>query len=84
MKIYIHEKDKHPLSFTIPNSLLFNNFTKKLIVYAIKSNTSAVPEMDYKLLVLAIDSFKTYIKKYGHFDLVDIESSDGTCIKINI
>ena len=83
MKIYIKENNKLPISFTIPNSLLFCKFTKRIISYSIKTNATQVPDIDYKQIDILMDSIKNYIKEYGSFDLVDIESNDGTTIKIS-
>ena len=84
MKIYIKENNKHPISFTIPNSLIFGKLSKAIIMYSIKSNTTHIPDIDYNQITKLLDGLKSYIKKYGHFDLVDIESSDGTSVKISI
>ena len=84
MKINIKEKNKHPIAFTIPNSLIFGKLSKIIIMYSIKANATQVPDIDYNQVSKLLDGLRDYVKQYGHFDLVDIESSDGTIIKITI
>ena len=84
MKVNIKEKNKLPISFTIPNSLLFSKLTKRIIMYSLKNNTTQAPNIDYIQIEMLLDGLKKYVNEYGHFDLVDVESSDGTIVKITV
>lgn len=84
MKIYIKEHDKKvPISFTIPNSLLFGRLTKKLIAVAIHNSVDSLSEYEYIQIIKMLDAFSETIKQYGHFELVDVEAADGTIVKIS-
>lgn len=80
MKIKIKSDEGDKFNFWLPNSLLKSKFILKcMIKYGgkdLEPLLNSLPIM-YKAL-------KEYIKKHGHFVLVDVESSDGNKVFITV
>ena len=84
MKIYIHEPEKEKdIRLTIPNGVIFNKLGAMIAGRVIEENTqeNTITKEQLKRLMKEI---KRYVKQFGHFDLVDIETSDGEIIKITL
>lgn len=72
MKIVVYN-DKHKFKLRLPLSIIK---IKKINLVLDGEEINVVKEV-YRVL-------KDYKKKYGNFDLVDIESADGEKVKITI
>ena len=84
MKIYIHEPEEEKnIRLTIPNGVIFNKLGAMIAGKVIEENTqeNTITKEQLKRLMKEI---KRYVKQFGHFDLVDIETSDGEIIKITL
>lgn len=84
MKIYIHEPEEEKnIRLTIPNGVIFNKLGAMIAGRVIEENTqeNTITKEQLKRLMKEI---KRYVKQFGHFDLVDIETSDGEIIKITL
>ena len=84
MKIYIHEpEEEKDIRLTIPNGVIFNKLGAMITGRVIEENTqeNTITKEQLKRLMKEI---KRYVKQFGHFDLVDIETSDGEIIKITL
>ena len=84
MKIYIHEPEKEKdINLTIPNGVIFNKLGAMIAGKVIEENTqeNTITKEQLKRLMKEI---KRYVKQFGHFDLVHIETSDGEIIKITL
>lgn len=84
MKIYIHEpEEEKDIRLTIPNGVIFNKLGAMIAGRVIEENTqeNTITKEQLKRLMKEI---KRYVKQFGHFDLVDIETSDGEIIKITL
>ena len=82
MKIYIHEpKEEKDIRFTIPNGVIFNKLGAMIAGRVIEENSqeNTITKEQLKRLMKEI---KRYVKQFGHFDLVHIETSDGNFLKI--
>ena len=82
MKIYIQEpKEEKDIRLTIPNGVIFNKLGAMIAGRVIEENTqeNTITKEQLKRLMKEI---KRYVKQFGHFDLVDIETSDGNFLKI--
>ena len=82
MKIYIHEpEEEKDIRLTIPNGVIFNKLGAMIAGRVIEENTqeNTITKEQLKRLMKEI---KRYVKQFGHFDLVDIETSDGNFLKI--
>lgn len=84
MKIYIHESEEEKdIRLTIPNGVIFNKLGAMIAGKVIEENTqeNTITKEQLKRLMKEI---KRYVKQFGHFDLVHIETSDGEIIKITL
>ena len=82
MKIYIHEADEEKdIRLNIPNGLIFNRLGTMIAGKMIK-NRAAEAGITEKQIKRMMKEMKKAIKQFGHFELVDIETSEGEIIKI--
>ena len=79
MKIHI-KNNKSEFKFWLPTSFL----KSKYLLKKIKKDSTVDLEALMNSLPIIYKSLKYYIKKNGHFVLIDIESSDGTTIFIYV
>ena len=85
MRIKIKTDDlKKPINIRVPNSLIFNKLTGKMIEKAIRDNSNG--SVDFKLDTKEIRKLlKETKKRYnGSFKFVEIETSNGDEILIEI
>ena len=80
MKIHIKSNDGYGIKLWLPTSLLKSKF----ILKNIKKYGGIDVEPLMNLLPKINKTLKTYIKKYGHFTLVDVRSSDGDKVIISV
>ena len=80
MKIHIKSNDGYGIKLWLPTSLLKSKFFLKNI----KKYGGIDIEPLMNLLPKINKTLKTYIKKYGHFTLVDVRSSDGDKVIIKV
>ena len=82
MKIYIHEADEEKdIRLNIPNGLIFNRLGTMTAGKMIK-NRATEARITEKQMKRMMKEMKKAIKQFGHFELVDIETSEGEIIKI--
>ncbi len=72
MKITIIEKNKKILNLKLPNILFLNKIIFKYIIKKVK--------FDPKFLKENLKYLKKYIKKNGHFTLIEIDSDEDKII----
>ena len=80
MKIHVKSSDGHKIKLWLPISL----FKSKFILNNIKKYGGIDIEPLIESLPIIYKTLKTYIKKHGHFTLVDIRSSDGEKVIIKV
>ena len=80
MKIHIKSNDGYGIKLWLPTSLLKSKF----ILKNIKKYGRIDIEPLMNLLPKINKNLKTYIKKYGHFTLVDVRSSDGDKVIVKV
>ena len=80
MKIHVKSSDGHKIKLWFPTSLLKSKF----ILNNIKKYGGTDIEPLMESLPIIYKTLKTYIKKHGHFTLVDIRSSDGEKVIIKV
>ena len=80
MKIHVKSSDGHKIKLWLPTSLLKSKF----ILNNIKKHGETDIDPLMNSLPIIYKTLKTYIKKHGHFTLVDIESSDGDKVFIKV
>lgn len=80
MQIHINSDEGYKIKLWLPTSLLRSKILIKIIKK--KGGIDINPLMD--MLPIIYKTLKKYIKKYGHFVLVDIESNDGNKVFIKV
>lgn len=80
MKIYIKSNNGREIKLWLPTSLLKSKF----ILNNIKKYGGTDIEPLMNSLPIIYKTLKIYIKKHGHFTLVDIESSGGNKVFIKV
>ena len=80
MKIYINSSEGYKFKFWVPTSFLKSKLIVKCLVkYGGKSIDSIL-----NYLPLMYKVFKEYIKRNGHFILIDVVSSEGDKVLIKV
>lgn len=80
MKIHIKSNDGYGIKLWLPTSSLKSKF----ILKNIKKYGGIDIDPLMNLLPKIYKTLKTYIKKHGHFTLVDVRSSDGDKVIIKV
>ena len=80
MKIHIKSNDGHGIKLWLPTSFLKSKF----ILRKIKEHGGIDIEPLMNLLPKINKTLKTYIKKHGHFTVVDVRSSCGDKVIIKV
>lgn len=80
MKIHIKSNDGYGIKLWIPTSLLKSKFILRIL----KKHGGIDIEPLMNLLPKINKTLKIYIKKHGHFTLVDVRSSDGDKVIIKV
>ena len=76
-------KEKVRIHLPVPLSLIFNRLTCPIIAhFATKYTEGLILEGDQ--LYEIVQTLKQSKKIYGHYDLVDIETSEGEIVKISL
>ena len=84
MKIRIQEKDRN-FTLRIPTALIFSRFTAKLTSRAAcKYAPDALANISPEHLEALMAELGRIRKKLGRWELVEVESADGTYIKITL
>ena len=82
MKIRVKD-GKHNINLWLPNWLVFGKLTERISVAALKYYVSddleRIPPEKLSVLFAEMRRIK---QKYGSWDLVDVQSVDGTMVKI--
>jgi hypothetical protein len=80
MKIHIKSNDGYGIKLWIPTSLLKSKFILK--------NIKKYGGIDIEPLMILLPkinkTLKAYIKKHGHFTLIDVRSSDGDKVIVKV
>ena len=74
----ISKEDKVKINLVLPNSLI----KSKMVINSIEKygNVNLDKDIGEKMYLI----IKEYIKENGHFNLVEVESKDGTYVKIRL
>lgn len=84
MKIRISGRERN-ICLLLPTSLIFSGATIRLMNVAVKFIPEDVKEyIPSDKLEMIFRELRRIRKKYGSFDLVDVESADGEKIKITL
>lgn len=85
MKIEVHASGGPNMTIPMPNSMLFSptllNWGLKFIR---RQSHRTMPEIPPETVKQACAAIKNYTKKVGSWELVHVESADGTAVIITI
>lgn len=94
VKVGKNRREKHGLkhiSLALPNSMLKSRLMVKIIRKGIESKAEegktpvvSADFVNHALLKTLYQCLKTVIKQNGHFNLVEVDASDGTKVIIRI
>ncbi|HOD93632.1 MAG TPA: hypothetical protein PLT91_07190 [Clostridia bacterium] len=83
MRIQIKSKDEKNINLLLPTSLVLSNLTAVIAASAINKKIDKKDcEISSRDLCKLMAVMRKVKKKYGRFELVDIQSSDGDIVKI--
>ena len=74
----INKEDKVKINLVLPNSVIKSKIISSSIQKYVGDN---IPKDVMKKIYQVI---KEYIKENGHFNLVEVDSKDGTYVKIRV
>lgn len=84
ISVYVEERER-PIRIYLPNALLAFPFIWQLMGKSCKGiaggDTSSQSPKQMRNMALAL---KRYVRKYGHFDLISLESATGERVIIRI
>ena len=84
MKIQIRGENRD-FTLRVPTALIFNRFTARLTSRAAcKYAPDALENISPENLEALMTELGRIRKKYGHWELVEVKSADGTYIKITL
>jgi hypothetical protein len=78
--IRINEADGPKISIPVPLFLAGSPVALKMMSRYVGQDAAKYAPAAGKI----VRELRRYVRKHGHFTLVDIESSDGTCLRITV
>ena len=85
MKISVSNADLPvPISLSLPTGLMRSNFLWRTIYKNVREDEGARIRKYQPLITGCQEILEQYVRENGHFDLVDVETKDGTRILISI
>ncbi len=85
MKISVSNADlPTPISLSLPTGLLRSNFLWRIIYKHVREEEGDQIRKYQPLITNYQDILEQYVRDNGHFDLLDVETKDGTRILISI
>ena len=83
MHIRIKSNDNKNINLLLPTSLVLSDLTAVIAAKAINKKAETKEcQISSKDLCRLMAEMRKIKKKYGHFELVDIQSADGDIVKI--
>lgn len=80
MKIYIKDAEGPCFKFYLPTSLLKNKLFRNIIL----KNNYDLDDDFINSIPIIYKHLKSFIKEYGHFNLIEIKSSDSNLVIIRV
>lgn len=83
MKVRIQEKGNRPICILLPTKLIFNaRFLSFGIRLANKYAPNQIPNVDPVILENLCNEICRIKSKYGHWELINVESANGDYVKV--
>lgn len=84
MKIEVHTSGAVDLAIPLPNALLFSSSLWNGLLKVTKHSEKNIPEVSSQVTKQACRVLKEYVKQAGSFELVHVETTDGTTVTITV
>lgn len=84
MKIQVHTSGAVDLTIPLPNALLFSSSLWNGLLKVTKHSERDIPEVSSHVTKHACRVLKEYVKQAGSFELVHVETTDGTTVSITL
>ncbi|MFA7673152.1 MAG: hypothetical protein WCY62_04785 [Clostridia bacterium] len=85
MRIQIHSDSKN-INLVLPSWMVFSDLTAAIAAKVIRKHDKDEKDDGYlpsrRDLCRIMRELRKYKRKYGHLDLVDVQSADGDIVKI--
>lgn len=84
MKIQLHTSDAVDLTIPLPNALLFSSSLWNGLLKVTNHSEWDIPEVSSQVTKQACRVLKEYVQQAGSFELVHVETADGTTVIITV
>lgn len=81
MRIHVKSKD-HNISLRFPTNLIFSPFVAKIAQFGLRYATEDVPNIPPEAIEALFAEFRRIKKKYGSWELVQMDCASGDKVKI--
>ena len=82
MRITVKPSGMHGFTLLLPTGIIFCPTLLRLGFSIGRKYTSAVPNLSKEDLRVLCQAVKQVKRRYGHYEFVSVEGSDGNCIRI--
>lgn len=83
MRIQVKSEDVR-LDIPLPTSMLLSPWVSRLVLRAVHKEDRDLSWLTPELIAGLQKSLKSWIRRNGHFTLVEVESADGEIVKIKL
>ena len=83
MRIQVKSKDAN-LDIPLPTSMLVSPMVSRIVLKAVRKEGRDLSWLTLELVEGLQKTLKSWIRRNGHFMLVEVESADGEIVKIKL
>lgn len=83
MRIQVKSEDVR-LDIPLPTSMLLSPWVSRIVLRAVHKEDRDLSWLAPELIAGLQKSLKSWIRRNGHFTLVEVESADGEIVKIKL
>lgn len=83
MRIQVKSKDAN-LDIPLPTSMLTSPMVSRIVLKAVRKKEEDLSWLTPELVEGLQKTLKSWIRRNGHFMLVEVESADGEIVKIKL
>lgn len=83
MRIQVKSEDVR-LDIPLPTSMLLSPWISRIVLRAVRKEDKDLSWLTPELIAGLQKSLKSWIRRNGHFTLVEVESADGEIVKIKL
>lgn len=83
MRIQVKSEDVR-LDIPLPTSMLLSPLVSRIVLRVVRKEDKDLSWLTPELIAGLQKSLKSWIRRNGHFTLVEVESADGEIVKIKL